>query len=166
MTKLFRHPLFCAQSTDLFGLGCLCLGRCGLRLGSGFPAAAAGSGLLFGCLRCAEGCLVEVYQLDERHVCCVTLTETGLDDACVSAGTVGDLGSHVAEELCHGLFLLQVSEDSTAGVGGVVLRLGDQGLYIHSQCFSLGDGGLDPLVEDERAGHVGQHRLAVTALAS
>jgi hypothetical protein len=56
---------------------------------------------------------------------------------------------------------MQVAEDNTAIMGGVLFRTADEGLYIHAERFGFGNSGLDAFVHDERGGHVGKHSNAV-----
>ena len=162
--------------SGLFGRSLL-LGRSGLLLRSGgfggsyglggsgtllrTRAAAASFGLLGGLHLLRVG-LVEVNQLDQAHLGSVAQTKTGLQDTAVSARTVGDLRSHFAEQFGHGLLAFQIAENDTTGVGGVLLRFGNQRLHIHPQSLRLGDGRLDPLVQNQRAGQIGQQRLAMS----
>ena len=60
----------------------------------------ASAGSLLSGLGCgSESCFVEVDELDESHVGCISLTETNVKDAGISTGTVSDLGCYGAEEL-------------------------------------------------------------------
>ena len=72
-----------------------------------------------------------------------------MEDTEVSARTVSDLRSDSAEELSYSVFVLKVAEDNSARVGRVILRLGDERLNLHLKSLSLGNGGVDSLVEDQ-----------------
>ena len=89
------------------------------------------------------------------------MTDAGLQDAGVATGAVGDLLRHFAEEFVDGLFAVQVAEDDTAVVGGVLFRAVDKGLDIYAEGFSFGNSGLDALMHDKRGGHVGEHSDAM-----
>jgi len=47
--------------------------------------------------------------------------------------------------------------------GGIIACFGfaQQGLYVGTQGLGLGQGSLDSFVQNQRRGHVGQHRFAV-----
>ena len=150
-------------SRYLLSLGGFGLGDGGFGSGSGLGllgARAAGAlGLLRGGL--LEHVLVVVDELDDGHLGVVTMTDAGLQDTGVATGTVGHLGSDLAEEFVDGLFAVEVAEDDTAVVGGVLFRAVDDGLDIDSESLGFGNGGLDTLMHDERRGHVGKHRNAM-----
>ena len=151
---------------SLLGGGSLGLGRGSGGSGLGGLLGAAAAGALLRLLRGGEGRLVEVDELDENHLGGITLAEAGVQDPEVSTGTVGDLRSDRPEEFGRRLLVLQVAEDHAAVVGVVVLGLGHEGLQVRLEGLGLGLGGLDPLVQDEGRRHVGEHRLAVTALTT
>ncbi len=54
-----------------------------------------------------------------------------------------------------------MAENDTAGVRGIVFRLGNQWLDVAAKRFCLLDGCLDALVLDQRSGHIAQHRFPV-----
>ena len=152
---LFNSPL---SGTNLYllSLGLLsgCLGSL-LGRGLGLLGAATASGLLRSLLLGgSKGSLVEVNQLDKGHVGAVTETETSVKDAGVATGTISDLRGDHTEQLLDRLLVLQVAENSTTGVGRVLFGLGDKRLDIDLQSLGLGDGGLNPLVHDQRGSHV------------
>ena len=60
------------------------------------------------------------------------MTDAGLQDAGVATGTVSNLLRDFAEELVDGLFAVEVAEDNTAVVGGVLFGAIDEGLDIYS----------------------------------
>ena len=134
--------------------------------GLGLLGAAATGGLLGFLLAGGKGGLVEVHELYEHHFGGVTAAETGVEDTEVSTGTIGHFGSDGAEELGRCLFVLEVAEDNAAGVGSIFFGLGDEGLNVRLEGLGFGLGGGDPLLQDEGGCHVGQHSLAVTALAT
>ena len=108
---LLSLRLFCGRSCGfccglgLGLLGCRCCGSGLCRLGSfgcglGLLSAAAATGGLLCGLCCGSECgLVEVNKLDQRHLGCVALTETGVEHAGVSSRTVCNLGCDGAEKL-------------------------------------------------------------------
>ena len=96
----------------------------------------------------------------------IVTTETGLQDAGVTARTIGDFRSDRAEQLRHGLLLLQIREYDTTRMGRVLFRLGHQRLHELLHSLRLGNGGLDTLVQNQRRRHVRQHSLAVAGLSA
>ena len=89
------------------------------------------------------------------------MTDAGLQNAGVATRAVGDPLRYFAEEFVNGLFAVEVAEDNTAVVGGVLFRAGDDGLDIYSECFGFGQRGLNSLIEDKRGSHVGEHSNAM-----
>ena len=133
------------------GLGfCLVGGSCLL-------GTTSALGLLFG----LGHVLVVVNQLDEAHRGGIAGTETGLDDAGVATGTICDLYADFLEELGHSVLILEVREDHTTAVGGVLLRLRDKGLDVLLQRLCLCDSRSDSFVLDQRYGHVSEHGRTV-----
>ena len=110
--------------------------------------------------------LVEVHELDDAHVGSIAQTESRLQDAGVTARALGDLRGDRAEELRNGLLLFEVRKYDAARVGRVLLRLGYQRLHELLYSLSLGYGGLDALVQNQRRGHVRKHCLAVSRLTA
>lgn len=98
--------------------------------------------------------LVVVNQFDEADFCIVTGTTTQLDNAGVTTRTVSHFHRDFLEQLCYGIFILQVTKYDTARVGRIVLRLGDQRLNVLLQRFSLCKSRSDSFVLDQRNGHV------------
>ena len=96
----------------------------------------------------------------------IVTTETGLQDAGIAARTLGDLRCDRAEQLRHGLLLLQIREYDTTRMGRVLFRLGHQRLHELLHSLRLGNGGLDTLVQNQRRRHVRQHSLAVAGLSA
>ena len=141
---------------SLFGHGSLGDGS-GLGFLGAATAGALGS-LLGGVL---EHVLVVVDELDDGHLGVVTVTDAGLQDAGVTTGALGDLLRHFAEELVDGLFAVEVAEDDTAVVGGVLFGAADERLDIHAEGLGFGNSGLDTLVHNQRSGHVGKHSDAM-----
>lgn len=109
---------------------------------------------------------VEVHQLDDTHLSSITQTETGVKNASVTTGTIGNFGSYYAEQLGNSILIFQVAEHNTTLVGSVLFRFGHQGLNILFQSLCLCDSGLDSFVENQRTCHIGQHRLTVSALTA
>ena len=157
---------FTEKVTFLLGGRSLSCGGLFCGSGLGLLCAAAAGGLLGLFLAGSKRCLVEVHELYKNHFCCVTLAEAGVEDTEVSTGTIGHLGSDGAEEFGRCLFVFQIAEDHAARVGSIFFGLGDKGLYVRLQGLGLGLGGGDPLLQDEGGCHVGEHRLAVTALTT
>ena len=96
----------------------------------------------------------------------IVTTETGLQDAGVTARTIGDFRSDRAEQLRHGLLLLQIREYDTTRMGRVLFRLGHQRLHELLHSLRLGNGGLDTLVQNQRRRHIRQHSLAMAGLSA
>ena len=96
----------------------------------------------------------------------IVTTETGLQDAGVTARTLRNLRRDRTEQLRNGLFLFQVREYDTARVRRVLLRLGDQRLHETLNGLGLGNRRFDAFVQDQRRGHVRQHGLAVACLTA
>ena len=154
--------LFGCRSFGLFGSGSF---GSGFSSGSCFFAAAAA------CLRLAGFAVVEhgfvvVYQLDEACLGVVTETVACFEDAGVTAGTLTDFLGNFLEENLHGLFVLEVAEDEAAVGHCIFLSAVDKGLGIDAESLSLSKRCVDTLVEDERDGHIGQHRRTVSCLAA
>ena len=107
---------------ELLCCRCLCCRSCLYRSLCLLGAAAAGALLGLLLLRSgSESCLVEINELDESHLGAVTLPEAGVMHAEISTWTVSYLGSHCAEELSDCIFVLEITEDYTTGVCGVIL---------------------------------------------
>ena len=138
---------------DLFSCRCLCCRCCLYRSRSSLCLlGAAATGALLGLLLLrsgSESCLVEINELDKGHLGAVTLPETGVEDTEVSTRTVSYLWSHCAEELSNYVLVLEITEDYTTGVCGVILGLGDKRLNVSLEGLGLGYGGIDSLVEDQ-----------------
>ena len=145
------------------GDGCLHGRSLGGRSLNGFSllGAATASGLGFFLGERFQHVLVVVNEFDDGHCRIVTVTDAGLQDAGVATGTVSNLLRDFAEELVDGLFAVEVAEDNTAVVGGVLFGAIDEGLDIYSECFGLCQRGLNSLLKDERGGHVGEHSNAM-----
>ena len=151
----------------LFGggsLGCGCFGSRGCFGGGRGLAGTACAAFLFGLL-VLEHILVVVYQLDEAGLGVVAQAVAGLEDTGVASGTVGDLLGDFAEEFGDGFLVLEIGEYQAAVGHGVFFGAVDQGLGVHTQGFSLCQGGEDSLVFDKRNGHVGQQGVAMGFLA-
>ena len=109
--------------------------------GSGGSLLAAASSGLGGFLLGVYGVgFVVVNELDDAHLCIVTLAETGLQNAEVSARTVGNLLGNLAVQFRDSVLVVQVSENGTTGVSGVVLALGYQRFDELAKFFCLGQG--------------------------
>jgi hypothetical protein len=61
---------------------------------------------------------------------------------------------------------LQVTENNTAGMRGIVFGLCEEGLHIAAKGFGLGQGSGDPFVFDQRDSQVGQKGAAVGGRAA
>ena len=102
-----------------------------------------------------EKLVVKVKLALEAGLGVIAQTVAHLQDTCVAAGTVEHLAANFAEEFGDGDLVLKVAEDYAAGVHGVVLALGDEGLNVLLQCLSLGQSRSDSFVLNQRASHVG-----------
>ena len=96
----------------------------------------------------------------------IVTTETGLQDAGVTARTVGYAGSHLAEQLRNRILVLQITENDAARMGSILFRFGYQRLYKLPERFCLSNGRLYPLVENQGTCHVRHQRFAVTCLTT
>ena len=72
-----------------------------------------------------------------------------MENTGVSAWTVSDLRGNGAEKLSNCILVLQVAEDNAAGVGAVVLRLGDERLNIGLEGLGLSHCSCNPLLQDK-----------------
>src|ERR1043166_2431384 len=89
-------------------------------------------------------------QLDARHLRAVTLAVSGLENARVSAGPLGELGAELLEQFSRRFALVDVPHGVTPVVQRPVARLGDQLLDEGPQLLGLGLRRLDRAVLDER----------------
>ena len=89
-----------------------------------------------------------------------------MQDAGVTARTVGYAGSHLAEQLRNRILVLQITENDAARMGSILFRFGYQRLYKLPERFCLSNGRLYPLVENQGTCHVRHQRFAVTCLTT
>ena len=89
-----------------------------------------------------------------------------MENTGVSAWTVSDLRGNGAEKLSNCILVLQVAEDNAAGVGAVVLGLGDKRLNVGLEGLCFSHSCEDPLLQDQGRRHVCKKSLAVSTLAS
>ena len=144
--------------------GCLLCGYFGSRcFSSSLARTTRATRLLF----CRLGhVLIVVNEFDKGHVGTITLTEAEFDDSSVSTRTVGHFLGDVLEQFCYGIFVAQITEHNTTRVGGIVLRLGDEGLDVFLQSLCLGESRSDSFVHDQGHGHVGKHGGSVGCSAT
>jgi len=114
----------------------------------------------FGALATRVG-LVEVDQFDHSHFGSITFPETGLDDAEVTARTIGNLRCNGTKKLFDGFFVLQVAEHHPLGVRRAVFRLRKDRIYKQAQGLCFGQGRVDPLVFDQGDRQVLQQGFAM-----
>ena len=65
--------------------------------------------------------LVVVNEFDDGHSRVVTVTDAGLQDAGITTRAVGNLLRNLAEKFINSLFAVEIAEDNTAVVCGLLL---------------------------------------------
>ena len=89
-----------------------------------------------------------------------------MENAQISTGTISHLGGDGAEEFAHCVLILEVAEHNTTVVRSIFLALCHQRFEVRLEGLGLRHGCGDALVLDQGRSHVGEHCLAVPALAA
>ena len=100
-------------------------------------------------------------QLDQRHLCRVTLPIPQLENPCVAAGALHVPRGDVVEKLPENLPILDLRRREASRVKVTASRQSNQTLCIGPQLFRLGRRRLDPFVPKERGHHIPERRLTV-----
>ena len=101
-------------------------------------------------------------ELDDRSLTTITKAALGqLDDTAVAASSFRKTRAQNIEKLLDGLGATQLGKSPTAIVLGVDLAQGDQLLDHGPDSLSLDLGGNDPLMINDRDGHVFVHGFTV-----
>lgn len=114
--------------------------------------------------------VIGLHELDQRHLGSVALTgRTKFVDPSVTTRAIGELFVEFIEQLGDRGFVADDAQREAAKVNRILFfglcrslfGLGNDFLNERTESLRLGEGGLDPLVSDQRGGHIGHHRTTM-----
>src|SRR5690606_37840539 len=114
----------------------------------------------------ALGIRIAIDELDDGSRCAVAETESRLQHAGISASSILVTGTEHIEQLLGHLFIAEPRRRKPARVEIAALCERDVLVHHAPQVLGLRQGRHDLLVADEGCSHVGEHRLAMPAVAA